>query len=116
MLFGAHLDGPYDICVFEQLSGLKINFHKSEIFCYGEAKHYEQEYTTLFGCGIGSFPCKYLGIPMNHHKLHNADWSIIEEIQTQIKHLESQTLILWWKASLVEFSAKQPPYVHDVFL
>ena len=23
---------------FEQLSGLKINFHKSEIFCYGEAK------------------------------------------------------------------------------
>jgi hypothetical protein len=22
---------------FEQLSGLKINFHKSEIFCFGEA-------------------------------------------------------------------------------
>jgi hypothetical protein len=37
------------LCVFEQLSGLKINFHKSEIFCYGEAKHYEQEYTSLFG-------------------------------------------------------------------
>ena len=29
------------LCVFEQLSGLKINFHKSEIFCYGEAKHHE---------------------------------------------------------------------------
>ncbi|WVZ94234.1 LOW QUALITY PROTEIN: hypothetical protein U9M48_040149 [Paspalum notatum var. saurae] len=26
------------LCVFEQLLGLKINFHKSEIFCYGEAK------------------------------------------------------------------------------
>ena len=26
------------LSVFEQLSGLKINFHKSEIFCYGEAK------------------------------------------------------------------------------
>lgn len=24
------------LCVFEQLSGLKINFHKSEIFCYGK--------------------------------------------------------------------------------
>jgi hypothetical protein len=23
---------------FEQLSGLKINYHKSEIFCFGEAK------------------------------------------------------------------------------
>jgi hypothetical protein len=26
------------LCTFEQLSGLKINYHKSEIFCYGEAK------------------------------------------------------------------------------
>jgi hypothetical protein len=24
------------LCAFEQLSGLKINFHKSELFCYGE--------------------------------------------------------------------------------
>jgi hypothetical protein len=23
------------LCAFEQLSGLKINFHKSEVFCYG---------------------------------------------------------------------------------
>ena len=29
------------LCAFEQLSGLKINFHKSEIFCFGEAKEYE---------------------------------------------------------------------------
>jgi hypothetical protein len=26
------------ICIFEQLSGLKINFHKSKIFCFGKAK------------------------------------------------------------------------------
>jgi hypothetical protein len=26
------------LCAFEKLSGLKINFHKSEIFCFGEAK------------------------------------------------------------------------------
>jgi hypothetical protein len=29
------------LCVFEQLSGLKINFHKSEIFCFGKAKEVE---------------------------------------------------------------------------
>ena len=27
------------LCAFEQLSGLKINFHKSELFCFGEAKN-----------------------------------------------------------------------------
>jgi hypothetical protein len=26
------------LSVFEQLSGLKINFHKSELFCFGEAQ------------------------------------------------------------------------------
>ncbi|WVZ94166.1 hypothetical protein U9M48_040092, partial [Paspalum notatum var. saurae] len=30
------------LCAFEKLSGSKINFHKSELFCYGEAKsHFE---------------------------------------------------------------------------
>ena len=33
---------------FEQLSGLKINFHKSEIFCFGEAKNCESQYMELF--------------------------------------------------------------------
>ena len=30
------------LCLFEQLSGLKINFNKSELFCFGRAKE-EQE-------------------------------------------------------------------------
>jgi hypothetical protein len=41
------------LCVFEQLSGLKIFFHKSELFCYGDAKECEEQYTELFGCGMG---------------------------------------------------------------
>ena len=30
------------LCLFEQLTGLKINFHKSELFCFGRANE-EQE-------------------------------------------------------------------------
>jgi hypothetical protein len=29
------------LSAFEQLSGLKINFHKSEILCFGKAKEHE---------------------------------------------------------------------------
>lgn len=29
------------LCTFGQLSGLKINFHKNELFCYGAAKEHE---------------------------------------------------------------------------
>ncbi|WVZ90587.1 hypothetical protein U9M48_036874, partial [Paspalum notatum var. saurae] len=33
------------LCAFEKLSGLKINFHKNELFCYGEAKDYVEHYS-----------------------------------------------------------------------
>ena len=61
------------LCMFEQLSGLKINFHKSEIFCFGKAKEEENLYTQLFGCELGSYPCRYLGLPMHYKKLNNTD-------------------------------------------
>ena len=51
---------PILLCVFEQLSGLKINFYKSEIFCFGDARDHEYQYSQLFGCNIGSYPFQVL--------------------------------------------------------
>ena len=61
------------LSVFEHMSGLKINFHKSEIFCYGQAKEFEEEYIELFGCNAGQYSFRYLGIPMHHRQLLNND-------------------------------------------
>lgn len=41
---------------FEHLSGFKINFHKRELFYFGEAKELETKYSQIFGCEMGSFP------------------------------------------------------------
>jgi len=43
-------------CAFEQLLGPKINFYKSEIFCFGEAKNFESQYMKLIGCNLDTFP------------------------------------------------------------
>ncbi|CAN6182020.1 unnamed protein product [Urochloa humidicola] len=67
------------LSAFEQLSGLKINFRKSEMFCYGAAKELELEYSQIFGCDIGTLPFRYLGIPMHHRRLRNSDWRHVEE-------------------------------------
>jgi hypothetical protein len=67
------------LCAFEKLSRLKINFHKSEIFYFGEAKEMQDEYSNIFGCQCGTYPFRYLGIPMHHRKLSNNDWKIIEQ-------------------------------------
>jgi hypothetical protein len=62
------------LSAFEQLSELKINFHRSELFCYGAAKAYQFEYVYIFECDLGSLLFRYLGIPMHHRKLTNNDW------------------------------------------
>ena len=61
------------------MSGLKINFHKSEIFCYGQAKEFDDEYIELFGCNDGEYPFRYLGIPIHFRQLRNIDWRKVEE-------------------------------------
>jgi hypothetical protein len=65
---------------FEQLSGLKINFHKSELFLFGEAQDHTQLYAELFGCNQGQFPIRYLSIPIHFQRLTNIEWKIINEI------------------------------------
>jgi hypothetical protein len=57
---------------------LKINFHKSEIFCFGKAKEEEEQYKQLFGCETGSLPFRYLGIPFHYRKLKISEWNLVE--------------------------------------
>ena len=67
------------LSVFEQLSGLKNNFHKSKLYWFGKAKEHELDCTHLFGCALGSVPFKYLGIPLHYLKLCNRDWKDVED-------------------------------------
>ncbi|WVZ81474.1 LOW QUALITY PROTEIN: hypothetical protein U9M48_028848, partial [Paspalum notatum var. saurae] len=50
------------LCTFEQLLGLKINFHKSELFCFGHAKQEEEAYSHLFGCSLDLVGGKVLSV------------------------------------------------------
>jgi hypothetical protein len=61
------------LAAFEQLSGLKINFHKSELFCFGEAQDAARSYAELFGCEQGQFPIQYFGIPIHYRRLTIAE-------------------------------------------
>lgn len=67
------------LCLFEHLSGLKINFHKSELFCFRCAKEEENHYKQLFGCEVGKFPFSYLRIPIHYSKLTAKKWKCIED-------------------------------------
>jgi hypothetical protein len=65
--------------IFEQLSGLKINFHKSEVYCFGKAKEVENDYKQLFGYEFGTLPFKYLRIPIYFPKMKNGEGKPVED-------------------------------------
>jgi hypothetical protein len=49
------------------------------VFCFGKAKDDEEEYINLFGCAAGTFPFRYLGIPIHFRKLKNGEWKLVED-------------------------------------
>ncbi|WVZ51124.1 hypothetical protein U9M48_002300 [Paspalum notatum var. saurae] len=79
-------------------SGLKINFHKSEIFCFGHAKEHATLYADSFGCKLGSYLFRYLGLPMHVKKLRNKDWKLIEDrIEKRLGN---------WKGKLLSYGGR----------
>uniref|UniRef100_A0A0A8Y5Y3 Reverse transcriptase domain-containing protein n=1 Tax=Arundo donax TaxID=35708 RepID=A0A0A8Y5Y3_ARUDO len=51
---------------FELMSGMRVNYHKSELI---PIYMHEEEcitYANIFGCPVGNFPIRYLGIPLHH--------------------------------------------------
>jgi hypothetical protein len=65
--------------IFEQMSGLKINFEKSELILIGGDNDLAKEYADVFNCQVGLFPIKYLGVPVSPSRLKVVDWLKLEE-------------------------------------
>jgi hypothetical protein len=90
------------LAAFEQLSGLKINFHKSELFCFGDAQETATSYAELFGYGQGQFPIRYLGIPIHYWRLTITEWKAVEErLQKRLSSWKSKLLSLGGRLVLI---------------
>jgi hypothetical protein len=62
---------------FEDMSGLKINYHKSEVTVMGQSTDEQTRIANLFNCKSGSFPFTYLGLPISDRKLSLEQWLIL---------------------------------------
>uniref|UniRef100_A0A453MIS0 Reverse transcriptase domain-containing protein n=1 Tax=Aegilops tauschii subsp. strangulata TaxID=200361 RepID=A0A453MIS0_AEGTS len=58
---------------FQQMSGLTINFDKSEVMVLGFPPEEAQGIADRLNCRLGSFPTTYLGIPISDSRLTVAD-------------------------------------------
>jgi hypothetical protein len=58
---------------FEQMSGMRINFHKCDLIAINVDDESAQNVSQTLSCGLGKFPLKYLGVPLHYKKLRKED-------------------------------------------
>jgi hypothetical protein len=56
------------LMLFEQVSGMRINFHKSEWVPMNLDEDQIHEIAHVVSCPVGSFPIKYLGVLLHFEK------------------------------------------------
>lgn len=76
---------------------MRTNFHKSELVPLNLEQDEIHRIAHIFGCPLGAFPIKYLGIPLHYDKLKREDMQpLIDKI---IKRIEG------WKGKLLSQAA-----------
>jgi hypothetical protein len=58
---------------FEQISGMRVNFHKSELLTLNLDEVEIKRAANIFSYPIGSFPIKFLGVPLHFENLTRED-------------------------------------------
>jgi hypothetical protein len=83
---------------FEHLSGMKINYHKSDLTQINLEEEEACTFARNFCCKMGAFPFRYLGAPLHHEKLSR------EDIQPVVDKVIGR--IPGWKGRLLSYTAR----------
>ena len=83
---------------YEQMTGMRINFDKSDLLTIGLEDSRINEYAKIFCCKKGEFPIKYLGVPLHYSNLRKEDLQpIVDKIICRIAG---------WKGRLLSYAGR----------
>ncbi|GMQ06052.1 hypothetical protein CsSME_00050793 [Camellia sinensis var. sinensis] len=72
--------------LFGAISGLKVNFEKSRVAGINVDSRLIQSVVDLLGCGIETFPMKYLGLPLGGNPRGDMFWNpVVEKIGKRLE-------------------------------
>ena len=78
---------------FEWMSGLKINYHKSEVIVFGVEEEEQQRIANMLNCKIGKLPMTYLGIPISEKNLRLKDFTnMTSKLRKKLQPWKSRNL------------------------
>jgi hypothetical protein len=59
------------------MSGLKINYQKSEVLVIGGSEEDQTKVAGMFNCNIGHLPMKYLGVWVSDRHMSSSDLAYV---------------------------------------
>lgn len=75
---------------FEAVSGLKVNFFKSELIRVRVEETHSLHLVDIMGCKVGTLPSVYLGLPLCGDLVPKVSWnSVVERDGKEVKGVES---------------------------
>ena len=85
--------------VFEQMSGMRINFHKCDLIPINVEEEQACLVAQALSCKLGKFTLKYLGVPLDHSKLRKENLQpLVDKIlkQAGVGGVSSCLMLLSW--------------------
>ncbi|XP_071694930.1 uncharacterized protein [Rutidosis leptorrhynchoides] len=102
---------------FENLSGLKINFHKSVLYGLGVASIDIEGLASRVGCKVGDLPFIYLGLPVGKNLSKEQSWKpMIEKFYLKLTNWKARSISYGGRLTLVNsVLSSLPLYYFSLF-
>jgi hypothetical protein len=99
--------------IFEAMSGLEINFLKSKIMVVLQDDEKKLMYSDIFGCQLGHWPIKYLGVPVcgTRHKVSDMD-CLCDKLRKKLDGWVGYSSLIGGRFSLIQSSLSSTLIYH----
>lgn len=98
------------LILFQLTSGLKINFHKSEILGINVEDEKLQDMARVLCCKVGKFPLSYLGLPIGGSSSRVARWDpLLDRMNRKLATWKSKLLSIGGLLTLIKASLSNLP-------
>jgi hypothetical protein len=100
------------------MSGLKINFNKSEVIMVSSDDQKALAFSEMLNCATGSWPIKYLGVPVSGSRLHVVDWlNLNEKIMKRLEGWQCTSLSYGGRLILLNAClSSMPTYAMSMYM
>ncbi|PNY08829.1 cysteine-rich receptor-like protein kinase [Trifolium pratense] len=105
-----------NLTLFELISGLKVNFHKSILVGVNIAEAWLRDAASVLNCKLGHIPFLYLGLPIGGNANRNSFWSsLVDKIRCKLSLWKSRYLSmggrlepesLWFKVLAAKYEMR----------